>query len=91
MDEREHCGVELCGPLQWSKMAHAIEKGQFCVWDTSGEMLGVFVFDELIMFALYDDDRHADLGQIIDGIVGLRSLHEADSFGEFLEFVGCGR
>ena len=49
--------------------------------------IGVFEFDELIMFALHDGDGHVDLGQIARGIVRLRPLHLLDRFGKGPELV----
>jgi hypothetical protein len=66
-------------------MAHAIEKGEFRVRDASSKIFRVFAFDEFVMLALHDHDRHADPREVVRGLVWLCPPHQADVFGKGLK------
>jgi hypothetical protein len=61
-EEGEQCGVELLRSLQGREVAYAFQDEKLCVWDVVGEVFGVFVQDELVVFGLHDEDWHADSG-----------------------------
>jgi hypothetical protein len=84
-DEREHGSVKLLRPLQRTSMAHAIEEDEFCVRNASSEIFRVFALDEFVMLALHDHDRHADLREVMWGVVRLSPAHQADVFDKTLK------
>lgn len=57
-------------------MAHTVQNHQFRVRDASCEVFRVFPFDELIVLAMHDHNRHADLSKIALGVIGLCLLHQ---------------
>ena len=71
-------------------MAYATQDEELCIRDVVSEIFCVFRLNELVVFGLNDQDRNADSGQILHGVVGLRLHHDADGFSEDMKLVGCG-
>ncbi len=84
-DKLKYCSVELARSLQRSEMAHGVEKDEFRVRNASSEIFRVFAFNRFVMLALCDHDRHPDLGEVMCGVVRLRSPHKADVFDKVLK------
>ena len=90
-EECEDGGVELFRPLQRGEVAYVVESDEVRVRKTLSEIFRVFALYEFVVLALYDHDRHADLCEVVCGVVGLGLLHQGEVSDEVFESIGRRR
>ena len=87
VDGRDNRRVELTWFLEWSEMTHSLQKVIPGIWNALGQVFRVFSLDEFVVFSLRDGDRNVNGRQIVERIVRLGSLHQADVFEKRRELV----
>jgi hypothetical protein len=87
VDGRDDRGVELTWFLEWREMTDSLQKVIPRIRNALGQVFRVFSLDEFVVFSLRDDDRNVNGSQIVERIVRLGSLHQADVFEKCRELV----
>ena len=66
-------------------MAYGVKDDEFGLWNGLGQIFCMFSSNKFLMLTLYDGDWHTDLRKIVDGVVRLRLLHQADGCNQVFE------